>query len=147
MPFSSVRKNFHHQFDGKRGFLASGQPQDAMSRHRGAKPSRRCELLGKISLLSPEYLLSVERRPKNQLKSWFFCFLLAGGFGAENASFWHQTLSKATSGAEKHSFLHQNLPGAISGAESGALLHRNRVSDSLWKDVLWGRFIIFGELY
>jgi hypothetical protein len=36
------------------------QPQDAMSRHRGAKPSRRCELLGKISLLSPEYLLSVK---------------------------------------------------------------------------------------
>ena len=29
------------------------QPQDAMSRHRGAKPSRRCGLLGKISLLSP----------------------------------------------------------------------------------------------
>ena len=39
------------------------QPQDAMSRHRGAKPRRRCELLGVISLLSPEYLLSVERRP------------------------------------------------------------------------------------
>ena len=39
------------------------QPQDAMGRHRGAKPSRRCGLLGKISLLSPEYLLSVERRP------------------------------------------------------------------------------------
>src|SRR5665811_2410474 len=37
------------------------QPQDAMSRHRGAKPSRRCGLLGRISLLSPEYLLSVER--------------------------------------------------------------------------------------
>ncbi len=37
------------------------QPQDVMSRHRGAKPSRRCELLGKISLLSLEYLLSVER--------------------------------------------------------------------------------------
>src|SRR5438445_944441 len=37
-------------------------PQDATSRHRGAKPCRRCELLGKISLLSPEYLLSVERR-------------------------------------------------------------------------------------
>jgi len=29
-------------------------PQDAMSRHRGAKPSRRCGLLGKISLLSLE---------------------------------------------------------------------------------------------
>ena len=29
------------------------QPQDAMSRHRGAKPPRRCELLGEISLLSP----------------------------------------------------------------------------------------------
>ena len=41
------------------------QPQDAMSRHRGAKPCRRCGLLGKISLLSPEYLLSVERRPSH----------------------------------------------------------------------------------
>ena len=39
------------------------RPQDAISRHRGAKPPRRCELLGEISLLSPEYLLSVERRP------------------------------------------------------------------------------------
>src|SRR5207302_6551245 len=37
------------------------QPQDATSRHRGAKPCRRCELLGKISLLSPGYLLSVDR--------------------------------------------------------------------------------------
>ena len=41
--------------------LMGGQPnpwnliqlQDAMSRHRGAKPLRRCELLGVISLLSP----------------------------------------------------------------------------------------------
>ena len=39
------------------------QPQDVMSRHRGAKPPRRCGLLGEISLLSPEYLLSVERWP------------------------------------------------------------------------------------
>ena len=39
------------------------QPQDVMSRHRGAKPHRRCELLDAISLLSPEYLLSDERRP------------------------------------------------------------------------------------
>jgi len=39
------------------------QPQDAMSRHRGAKPPRRYGLLGEISLLSPAYLLSVERRP------------------------------------------------------------------------------------
>lgn len=38
------------------------QPQDAMSRHRGAKPPRRYELLVAISLLSPEYLLSVERQ-------------------------------------------------------------------------------------
>ncbi len=29
-------------------------PQVAMSRHRGAKPPRRCELLGEISLLSLE---------------------------------------------------------------------------------------------
>ena len=33
-----------------------------MSRHRGAKHRRRYELLGGISLLSPEYLLSFERR-------------------------------------------------------------------------------------
>ena len=39
------------------------QPQDVTSRHRGAKPLRRYELLGGISLLSPEYLLSFERRP------------------------------------------------------------------------------------
>src|SRR2546428_13727058 len=37
------------------------QPQDVTSRHRGAKPRRRCELSGAISLLSPAYLLSVER--------------------------------------------------------------------------------------
>src|SRR5918997_6794387 len=37
-------------------------PQDATSRHRGAKQRRLCGLLGAISLLSPEYLLSVERR-------------------------------------------------------------------------------------
>ena len=38
-------------------------PQDVMSRHRGAKHCRRYELLGSISLLSPAYLLSVERWP------------------------------------------------------------------------------------
>ena len=39
------------------------QPQDEMIRHRGAKQPRRCERLGAISLLSLEYLLSVERWP------------------------------------------------------------------------------------
>ena len=39
------------------------QPQDVTSRHRGAKPPRRYELLGGISLLSPAYLLSYERWP------------------------------------------------------------------------------------
>src|SRR5882757_7475318 len=48
------------------------QPQDAMSRHRGAKPERRYELLDPISLLSLAYLLSDERRqfhiqPSDQL--------------------------------------------------------------------------------
>ena len=38
-------------------------PQDVTSRHRGAKPPRRYELLAAISLLSPEYLLSFERWP------------------------------------------------------------------------------------
>src|SRR6187431_3738407 len=39
------------------------QPQDVTNRHRGAKPPRRYELLGEISLLSPEYLLSFKRWP------------------------------------------------------------------------------------
>jgi hypothetical protein len=39
------------------------QPQDEMSRHRGAKHHRRCGRLGGISLLSLEYLLFVERWP------------------------------------------------------------------------------------
>ena len=39
------------------------QPQDVMSRHRGAKPHRRYGRSDAISLLSPGYLLSVERRP------------------------------------------------------------------------------------
>ena len=39
------------------------QLQDVTSRHRGAKPPRRCELSGEISLLSPAYLLSFERWP------------------------------------------------------------------------------------
>ncbi len=41
------------------------QPQDAMSRHRGAKPRRRYERLGAISLLSLAYLLSFKRWPSH----------------------------------------------------------------------------------
>ena len=43
------------------------QPQDVMSRHRGAKQCRRYGLLGIISLLSPAYLLSVERWPYHEV--------------------------------------------------------------------------------
>ncbi len=39
------------------------QPQDVMSRHRGAKHHRRYELLGGISLLSPEYLYPLSDGP------------------------------------------------------------------------------------
>jgi hypothetical protein len=42
------------------------QPQDVMSRHRGAKRFRRYGLLGIISLLSPAYLLFVERWPSSR---------------------------------------------------------------------------------
>jgi hypothetical protein len=42
------------------------RPQDATSRHRGAKPCRRYGLLGKISLLSLGYLLADERRPYHE---------------------------------------------------------------------------------
>src|SRR4026208_612201 len=46
---------------------ARPRPQEATSRHRGAKPCRRYGLLGTISLLSPEYLLAVERHPFHQV--------------------------------------------------------------------------------
>ena len=39
------------------------QRQEGTSRHRGAKPLRRYQLSGGISLLSPEYLLSFDRWP------------------------------------------------------------------------------------
>src|SRR5699024_12595286 len=39
------------------------QPQDALSRHRGATPPRRWALMGEISHLSPGELLAVYRRP------------------------------------------------------------------------------------
>src|SRR5947199_735031 len=42
------------------------QPQDATSRHRGAKPRRRYGLLCAMSLLSPGYLLAVDRRPYHE---------------------------------------------------------------------------------
>ena len=42
------------------------QPQDATSRHRGAKRVRRYGLLGTISLLSLGYLLADERRPYHE---------------------------------------------------------------------------------
>src|SRR5438094_9054788 len=42
------------------------QPQAQPSRHRGANQRRRYGLLGAISLLSPGYLLSVERRPYHE---------------------------------------------------------------------------------
>lgn len=42
------------------------QPQDEMSRHRGAKHRRRYELLGGISLLSPEYLYPLSDGPSIQ---------------------------------------------------------------------------------
>ena len=51
------------------------QPQDVTSRHRGAKPLRRSELLGGISLLSPEYLLSFERRPFHSVPPDHFALL------------------------------------------------------------------------
>src|SRR5581483_7945737 len=58
-PFISKRERSYSRYN-RDGFL---QPQDVMSRHRGAKPHRRCGRLDAISLLSPAYLLSVERWP------------------------------------------------------------------------------------
>ena len=42
------------------------QPQDAMSRHRGAKPRRRCGRLDAISLLSPGYLYPMSDGPSTR---------------------------------------------------------------------------------
>src|SRR5438067_13933460 len=51
------------------------QPQDVMSRHRGAKRRRRYGLLCFFSLLSPSYLLSVERCPFHSGPSVLYCRL------------------------------------------------------------------------
>src|SRR3712207_7198127 len=54
------------------------QPQDATSRHRGAKPCRRCELLGKISLRSEEHTSELQSRQyivcRLLLEKKDFCF-------------------------------------------------------------------------
>ncbi len=42
------------------------QPQDVTSRHRGAKPPRRCELLGEISLLSQRTFYPLSDGPSIQ---------------------------------------------------------------------------------
>ena len=59
------------------------QPQDAMSRHRGAKPPRRCELLGEISLLSPGvpfilWAMALPRRTTGSLWPTFVSVRLVG---------------------------------------------------------------------
>ena len=51
------------------------RPRDVTSRHRGAKPLRRFELSGAISLLSPEYLLSFERRTSREVPPDHFALL------------------------------------------------------------------------
>src|SRR6266508_1209292 len=64
------------------------QPQDATSRHRGRNPSRRYGLLGKISLLSLGYLLSVERHrfhlpvPENEVGLSFLLDLSGSQFSS-----------------------------------------------------------------
>src|SRR5574343_1495048 len=64
------------------------QPQDVTSRHRGDKPPRRYELLGGISLLSPEYLLSFERRPFHSVPPDHYSRLssLLGLFASQSSS-------------------------------------------------------------
>ena len=49
--------------DRDRTVSRRSEPSSRATLHRGAKPLRRYELLGAISLLSPEYLLSFERWP------------------------------------------------------------------------------------
>ena len=64
------------------------QPQDVTSRHRGAKPPRRCELLAAISLLSPGYLLSDERRQFHTLPPDHLALVshLLGLFASQSSS-------------------------------------------------------------
>ena len=59
-----------------------------MSRHRGAKHHRRYELLGGISLLSPEYLLSVERWP---FHSELARYMIRNPFALEKMTYDRQT--------------------------------------------------------
>ncbi len=61
------------------------QREDAVSRHRGAKPDRRYGLLDLISLLSPGELLFVER--------WQFHIQTTGSLGPAFASAWNVFLT------------------------------------------------------
>ena len=71
------------------------QPQDATSRHRGAKPFRRYGLLGMISLLSPGYLLSVERyRARAPVPDHYFRLSSLLGLSASQSSSLVQLHSK-----------------------------------------------------
>ncbi len=91
------------------------QPQDAMSRHRGAKPDRRCELLDPISLLSLAYLLSDERRQ--------FHFHTVGSFGPAFASARHVRLTVNL--VSSHT-LNARLPNVLNQA--------SRSSVTLWEE-------------
>src|ERR1041384_657321 len=86
------------------------QPQDAMSRHRGAKPIRRYELLESISLLSLAYLLSVERRQ--------FHIRTVGSFGPAFAS------ARLVGLTVKHSSTHTLVRMVANHAESTFALLR-----------------------
>ena len=86
------------------------QPQDAMSRHRGAKPGRRCELLGPISLLSLAYLLSDERRQ--------FHIRTAGSFGPAFAP--ARLVSLTVNPASSHT-LNTRLPTVLSRASRSSV--------------------------
>src|SRR5262249_41034941 len=53
MAFSVLGSIITSRFPVRRAVKGLLQPQDATSRHRGAKPPRRCGRSGEISLLSP----------------------------------------------------------------------------------------------
>ena len=79
------------------------QPQDVTSRHRGAKPFRRYELLGMISLLSPEYLLSFERWPFHAEPPDHYAlvsYLIESCISPSQAPLCHYTLRPVTNRSE-----------------------------------------------
>ena len=107
------------------------QPQDEMSRHRGAKHCRRYGLLGSISLLSPAYLYPLSDGPSIQnhriTKTYFrTCSTCTSRSQAPLCLYTHHTISNRIEGTI--AFLRYSLGGDRPSQTTHHTLSPNRIT-------------------